>query len=419
MANVIKSGAPWDGSNSQGLAGYEQWKKQNSTLDPQKINNLKSKASGMSFGDFANGANSMLGAIGGGSKVGDLVASLPSLFGANPEYGFSEDEKASQSAIRKGLEMIPGYGQAIAAATGLVDAIGSATGLNLSSVNQDTANRAGISGTGFNKVMNMLPGNSMIWGGLSRIFGNGRTESMSISSDARSVSAGYSGTMKDLEAAKDLGNKQLFFWQTNEANDYISRQKEKERMLAEIGRVNTQRKQSDYYQDLQNQNINRYAGQNYLNTTVGKNGMKLMSIEDARRIIALRKIEENPEKLQNGGNIPATEEQSIIPEGKLHKELHHLDKVNPELAEDLTRKGIPVITVDENGETSQVAEVERSEWTWSKPLTDKIEALYSQWKESENDELLLECGYAVAEELKNNTVNYNTEETNNGKEQKS
>jgi hypothetical protein len=132
-------------------------------------------------------------------------------------------------------------------------------------------------------------------------------------------------------------------------------------MLAEIGRVNTQRKQSDYYQDLQNLNINRYAGQNYLNTTVGKNGMKLMSAEEARRIVALRKVEEGPEKLQNGGTIPATEDQSIIPEGKLHKELHHLDKVNPELAEDLTRKGIPVITVDENGETSQVAEVERSE----------------------------------------------------------
>lgn len=120
------------------------------------------KQPGMSFGDFANGANNMLGAIGGGSKVGDLVAGLPSLFGANPAYGFSEDEKASQSAIRKGLEMIPGYGQAIAAATGIVDAIGSATGLNLSTVDDDTAKRAGITGTGFNKAMNMIPGNSII-----------------------------------------------------------------------------------------------------------------------------------------------------------------------------------------------------------------------------------------------------------------
>jgi hypothetical protein len=34
---------------------------------------------------------------------------------------------------------------------------------------------------------------------------------MDITKDARSVTSGYSGTMKDLEAAKDLGNKQLFF----------------------------------------------------------------------------------------------------------------------------------------------------------------------------------------------------------------
>ena len=377
------------------------------------------KQPGMNFGDFANGANSMLGSIGGG-KIGDMLAGIPDMFGANTDYGFSEDEKAAQSAIRKGLEMIPGYGQLIAAATGAVDAIGTATGLNLSSVDQDTANRSGVTGTFFNKAMNMLPGNSMIWGGLSRIFGNNRTEKLNVSDDVMSMGDGFGGSMKDLDAAKNLGNKQLFFWQTNQANDFINNQKNKVQTLQNIFTVNTQRKQSDYYQDLQNQNVNRYAGENYLGTHVGKNGMKLMSAEEARRIVALKRAtEENPEKLQNGGTIPATEDQSIIPEGKLHKELHHLDKVNPELAEDLTRKGIPVITVDENGETSQVAEVERSEWTWSKPLTDKIEALYAQWKQSENDELLLECGYAVAEELKNNTVNYNTEENNNGKEQKS
>jgi len=116
----------------------------------------------MSFGDFASGANGMLGSIGGGSKIGDMLAGIPDMFGADPAYGFSEDEKASQSAIRKGLEMIPGYGHLIAAATGAVDAIGTATGLNLSSVSKDTAERSGVSGTGFNKVMNMLPGNSMI-----------------------------------------------------------------------------------------------------------------------------------------------------------------------------------------------------------------------------------------------------------------
>ncbi len=81
------------------------------------------------------------------------------------KYGddFSDDQKASQSAIRQGLAMIPGYGQLIAAATGIVDAIGTATGTNLSNINKDSAKRAGISGAAsFNNLMNSLPGNSMI-----------------------------------------------------------------------------------------------------------------------------------------------------------------------------------------------------------------------------------------------------------------
>lgn len=81
------------------------------------------------------------------------------------KYGedFSEQQKSTQSAIRQGLAMIPGYGQLIAAATGLVDAIGTATGTNLSNLNKDSAKRAGIGGSAaFNNVMNSLPGNSMI-----------------------------------------------------------------------------------------------------------------------------------------------------------------------------------------------------------------------------------------------------------------
>lgn len=166
-----------------------------------------SSTGGFNFQDI----NNAMGSIGGGGKIGDAIANIPEMFGANSAYGFSEDEKSTQSAIRKGLEMIPGYGQAIAAATGLVDAIGTATGLNLSSVDKSIADRAGITGTGFNKMMNMLPGNSMIWGGLSRAFGNNRTEKLNVSDDVLSMSSGYSGALKDINAAKDLGNKQLFF----------------------------------------------------------------------------------------------------------------------------------------------------------------------------------------------------------------
>ena len=55
-------------------------------------------------------------------------------------------------------------------------------------------------------------------------------------------------------------------------------------------------------------------------------------------------------KHKNGGqlkHIETAEEPSVIPEGALHKELHHLD----ELEGKLTRKGINVITVDGEADT--------------------------------------------------------------------
>ena len=376
--------------------------------DPEVIEDLpKSKST---FGDFALGANNFLSAGNFGAKAGELFAGIPDLFGAGDKYGsFSEDEKASQSVIRNGLAMIPGYGQLISAATGIVDAVGSATGLNLSSVNKNTAKRAGVTGTWFNKAMNILPGNSMLWGGLSAIFGNDRTEKINISDAVKSMSGSYSGTLSDLNAAEDLGNKRLFFGQTDQANDFIDAQKRNIKTLENINKVNTQRKQSDYYQDLQNQNINRYAGQNYLGMTVGKNGLKLMSIEEARRIVALKKTtEENPEKLQNGGNVPGID-TNLIPEGARHKNLNHLAEINPEL-EDITKKGIPVV---ENVDNQQVAEIEVGEIILRLEVTQRLEELMKDGSE----EAMIEAGKLVAQEIIENTQDNTGQITEeNGKE---
>ena len=121
-----------------------------------------SQAANSKFGGTVKGAG--LGKMGGmGAMAGDMLAGLGSAIGNKYGEDFSEQQKATQSAIRKGLAMIPGYGQLIAAATGAVDAIGAATGLNLSNIDQNSANRAGIGGAGkFNNVMNSIPGNSMI-----------------------------------------------------------------------------------------------------------------------------------------------------------------------------------------------------------------------------------------------------------------
>lgn len=415
--------------------GYNDWKKHQSNkqigkIESTDLNNLNnfnkvvnSNEPGLvntskteeSNGKKGKGVGDFIGSIGNfgiGAKSGDIIAGIPEMFGAGEKYGsFSKDEKAAQSAIRSGLEMIPIYGPAIAAATGIVDSIGSATGLNLNSVNSDDASRAGITGMAFNKIMNVFPGNSMIWGGISALFGNKRTDSLFVSDDAKSMANGYNATLEDLNIAENVSNKRLFFGQTDQANNFINSQKENARIMTEIGRVNTQRKQSDYYQDLQHQNINLYAGQNYLGMTVGKKGMKLMSVEEARKIIALKKAEETPEKLQNGGNIPGID-SSILPEGALHARKNNLSEINPEL-EDVTKKGIPVVAENGGEIQEQVAEIEENEIIFRLEVTKRIEELMKDG----SDEAMIECGKIITCEVIDNTEDNTgqiTEEVQNG-----
>ena len=44
-------------------------------------------------------------------------------------------------------------------------------------------------------------------------------------------------------------------------------------------------------------------------------------------------------------DIEVSEEQSIIPEGALHKNKHHLD------IDGITKKGVPVLTIDGDADT--------------------------------------------------------------------
>lgn len=366
-------------SGQQGLAGpsAEQLAKQN-------------KDYGKIVGGMANNANNFLGGAGfggWGSMAGDAISNLGSAIGNKYGDEFSDDQKAAQSTIRKGLAMIPGYGQIIAAATGVVDAIGTATGTNLSNINKDSAKRAGAGASAtFNNMMNMLPGNSMIWGLMG-----GRTTNYRMSDEAKQMESGYAGTAGELRAAGDLANKRVLF-QRNKINSYVEEARKQDEILANIGETNTMRKQSDYYQNLAHQNMNRYAGQNYLGVTVGKRGAKLMPIEQVRAIIAARHAKEDPQKFQNGGTIGI--DTNILPEGALHARKNNLAELNPEL-EDATKKGIPVMA---NG-GEQIAEIEHSEIIFRLDVTKKLEELAKDGSE----EAMLEAGRLVAEELIENT----------------
>ena len=103
---------------------------------------------------------------------------------------------------------------------------------------------------------------------------------------------------------------------------------------------------------------------------------------------------------QESDKIEETNQKNVIPEGALHAHKHHIEN-----AEDLTKKGIPV--VDNKGE--QQAEVEKNEIIFSLEVTKQLENLYKRYQEDTNtqkekDELAIEAGKLLVYEILHNTI---------------
>ena len=178
---------------------------------------------------------------------------------------------------------------------------------------------------------------------------------------------------------------------------------------------------------------NEIALQGGIDTSVlaAKHGARLERIKKQRKcinpdleevVIHEEVIIEQPEeviiespivKAQNGAkleHIEVSEEQNVIPSGAMHKNKNHIDL-------DITEKGIPVITVeDDSAETFedikeqedtliQHAEVEEAEIIFNKELTIFIENLRKQWheKDKDDDSICLEAGMRLAKEIIENT----------------
>lgn len=308
----------------------------------------------------------------------------------------SDSQAQLQNQVRGGVsDAAIQSGNPIAMAIGvgskLVDAIGAQTGLNLDNIDKKAGKDAGISGAarGFNNLMNYIPGNSMIWGAFAS-----KTQNADVISDeVKDIQGAYGDSYGDLESAQKLSGKRFLFGR-RKANKFINEANETNQKMQDIATTNTLRKQSDYGNDIMQQNLNRYAGTNYMYNAVGKQGMKLMSIEQAKLILMMRKNVEQ-EELQifaNGGTI------NIIPEGARHSRLNHLDEVHDDF-EDVTKKGIPVVTPTEDGDLEQVAEVECGEIIFSKSVTEKLEELMKDG----SDEAAIEAGKLLVKEIIKNT----------------
>lgn len=108
------------------------------------------------------------------------------------------------------------------------------------------------------------------------------------------------------------------------------------------------------------------------------------------------------QQFKNGGEL------NIIPEGALHKNLHHMEN-----DENITKKGIPVVSEDENGKTVQNAEIERSEIVLRLSLTQRLEKMLKKYNsdisQKEKDDVATKAGQILVDELLNKTID-NTNE---------
>ena len=135
-----------------------------------------------------------------------------------------------------------------------------------------------------------------------------------------------------------------------------------------------------------------------------KEGGQLEESKEWTPIISLdiQKLEEGgktDKPKQEPNKIEETNQKNVIPEGALHAHKHHMEN-----AEDLTKKGIPV--VDNNGE--QQAEIERNEIIFSLEVTKQLEDLHKRYQgytntQKEKDELAIEAGKLLVYEILHNT----------------
>lgn len=124
---------------------------------------------------------------------------------------------------------------------------------------------------------------------------------------------------------------------------------------------------------------------------------KLFFVEDSKYGIAYKSgWPQFFDKFQQGGSI------NVIPYGALHARKHNMDM------DGITKKGIPVVSENKDGEIEQQAEIEREEVILRLEVTQKLEELEKKFYDSETsqkekDEAALEAGKLLVEEILYNT----------------
>lgn len=342
-------------------------------------------------GSKGSGGPNLSAMSGISNAVGGLTDLATSFIDVDENSSFQQQQMVGDMLMKSGNP----YAMAAGAAFKGLSAMDQALGINVNTINKKEAQFADISKGEriLNNVLGFLPGTGA---GLLA----GKTADFDYDERLNALSSSYSKTLDDMNTAEGMSEGRYLFGK-KKINDKIQDLEEDQSVLLNAQKTNTLRKNSDYQYNLAQQNLNRYAGNNYSLTAIGKEGMKLISKEEVKQLIASRKqTAEDIALFKDGGKM------NILPEGKLHAHNHHLEDVDERL-EDLTKKGIPIVTVSETGELSQVAEVEKEELILHLELTEQVEALWEQFKNAETPEeknrIAFECGDLLCKEIITNT----------------
>ena len=213
----------------------------------------------------------------------------------------------------------------------------------------------------------------------------------------------YGGSMAKVDDALTKSGKKYGAFSgkaRRKANAQIAEAKRQQNLVSDINQEAQDAFAASNYSGIGLRNELALSG-GYRNMAVGKNGMKILDAESqwAREVLTKAKIrpkeklEEQPPKFAEGGKV------NVIPDGALHAHKHHLEDISPEY-EQVTSKGIPVVTEEEGGKLKQHAEIERNEIIFRLEVTKKLEELMKDG----SDDAAIEAGKLLAHEIINNTV---------------
>ena len=213
----------------------------------------------------------------------------------------------------------------------------------------------------------------------------------------------YGGSMAKVDDALTKSGKKYGAFSgkaRRKANTQIAEAKRQQNLVSDINQEAQDAFAASNYSGIGLRNELALSG-GYRNMAVGRNGMKILDAESqwAREVLTKvkirpkEKLEEQPPKFAEGGKV------NVIPDGALHAHKHHLEDISPEY-EQVTSKGIPVVTEEEGGKLKQHAEIERNEIIFRLEVTKKLEELMKDG----SDDAAIEAGKLLAHEIINNTV---------------